>query len=190
MSMLPGGSLSATVVRKQPQLQAQTPVAGEEITFLTPHPEPTILDRMERIARKVHNVTIQPDVQAVMLYLTTMEMEIGLKAEIHKTDMASIRPDAVRTLKENAKGWRSEVEKDLVIYLVDAIKQGKHVTRGEMKTKAGSLCAYRNFKGKNKQRIQDTTIDKWLTIDLENQIRNEAAQLLSADSSSKGKNRS
>lgn len=167
--------MSAVLKAKAP------PLEQVEDEFRPPAPALTILDRMEIIARKVTGATVQPHVEEVMAYLTSLEMEAGLKAEIHKSDMANIRPDAVRTLQENAQGWRNEVKKDLIKFIVESTAHGEHITRAALKAKAGSLCAYRNFKGKNKQRIQDSVIDRWLTIKLEDEIRGEAAEKVRFD---------
>ena len=151
-----------------------------EPMFQSPERELSPLERLERIARKVKGETVVGDVGAVMAYITSLEMAAQLKKDIRRQHMDEIRDSARKTMKDEAAGWRSSVKEDLIKFLVEQTQQGYSITRKQLITQAVSHIVNRRFSGKNKSRIQDSSIKRYLTFPMEEEIRKAAAEKISA----------
>ena len=157
-----------------PKPLPELPTAGTHERELSP------LEHAELIARKSQGHTVQASAAALMAYHATQEMEAQLKKDIRRQYMDEIRHSARKTMKDEAAGWRSSVKQDLIKFLVEQTQQGYSVTRKQLITQAASHVVNRRFTGKFKARIQDSSIKRFLTIPLEQEIRKAAAEKISA----------
>jgi len=134
----------------------------------------SVNDRLVRIASKSKGETVQADVAALWEYVNAKDMDLRLRANITRAGFDSVRKAGLDTIIRQTVEMRKDWRNHLTEKLVDAQASGIHLTRKQLIEEVKGHCFYRRYKGKNGEQIKLSTIKKWLTLELENDIRQVA----------------
>ena len=136
--------------------------------------QPTLLERLDRIASKVRDSTVQPDVKAVRDFLEAVAHEKSSQAENKRANFLNVNRIGRETVSRNAVGMREDWTSHLIAFLVDNYARGRDPTRAELIGEIRGYCGMRRYTGKNGEQVKKSTIARWLTVEYERDIRCQA----------------